>query len=102
MMVAALTNGAGSPQRFVAATYQRSPGRDLDGGIARAYTSSRPPTVVAKEITDKWRPADRRADGSGIYLRYADDVITIVPAASGSLILIEGTRSAFRRYAAVV
>ncbi len=37
-------------------------------------------------------------DASGVYLRYADDAIVILPAAVGSLILVEKVDSAYRRH----
>src|SRR5262245_33084747 len=87
----AVFSGSFSPRNYVDESYHRTADRDLDGGRARAYTSNRTPTMVANEIAGEWRPVDRFADGSGVYLRYADDVITVFPLAAGSLILVEPT-----------
>lgn len=95
-------SGNFSPRNYVDGTYHRAADRDLDGGVAKAYTSDRQPTTVADDIAGAWRPADRYADGSGVYLRYADDVITVFPLAAGSLILVEPTGTAYPRYFPVV
>lgn len=102
MVGSALFSGDFSPRNYVADRYVRAPDQDLDGGAAIAYTSSGPPTQVADEIAGEWRPADRYVDGSGVYLRYADDVIAVLPLTVGSLILVEAIRTAYPRYYGVV
>jgi hypothetical protein len=93
----AFFSGSFSPRGYVEASYDRAAERDI-GDEAEAHVSAHSPDVVAAEITEEWEPAARHADASGVYLRYADDAIVIVPLATGSLILVEKVSSAYRRY----
>jgi hypothetical protein len=90
-------SGDYSPRQYVAANFTRYPAGDL-GPDARAYTSPLPPSLVAQRIAEAWAPADEYADGSGVYLRYSKDTVVIKPRAGGSLILVEGLRTAYPRY----
>ncbi len=98
---AATLYGSFSPRGYVSDTFRRAADRDI-GDDAEAYTSDEEPSRVAQDITDAWEPADEYVDGSGVYLRYADDAVVILPLAVGSLILIERLSTAYPRYAAVV
>lgn len=93
----ALVLGDLSPRRYVANHYTRAPAEDIDAE-AVAYRSSKQPGQVAADITGRWRPAARFVDGSGVYLRYAEDTVVIVPFAAGSLILVERLTTAYPRY----
>ncbi|WP_428962694.1 DUF4247 domain-containing protein [Micromonospora fluostatini] len=97
----ALFYGNFSPRGFVEDRYTRAASRDI-GRQALAYTSSRPPSQVAKEVTDAWQPADQYVDGSGVYLRYDDDSVVILPLAAGSVILLERMTTAYPRYHSTV
>ena len=97
----AIFAGNFSPRDYVADRYPRSAAHDI-GNDARAYSADRPPSEIAAEITGAWEPADRYVDGSGIYLRYADDAIVILPLVLGSLILIESMRTAYPRYYGII
>ena len=94
-------SGNFSPDAYVARHYTRAASQDL-GGDARAYTSSKSPTRVADEITRQWTPAGRYADGTGVYLRSSNDSVVLKPSGAGTLILVEGLRTAYRRYSGVV
>lgn len=93
----AIVYGNFSPRGYVEDRYDRATARDI-GRDAVAYTSSASPSEVAKEVTDAWKPADQYVDGSGVYLRYDDDSVVILPAAAGSLILLERLDTAYPRY----
>ncbi|SCL23404.1 protein of unknown function [Micromonospora nigra] len=97
----AFSYGNFSPRGFVEDRYARAASHDL-GGDAVAYTSTRSPSQVAEEVTDAWQPADQYVDGSGVYLRYDDDSVVILPLAAGSLILLERMQTAYPRYHSVV
>lgn len=97
----AVFTGSFSPRGYVADTFRRSAADDI-GRDAVAYRSSKPPSQVAKQITDAWKPAERYVDGSGVYLRYDDDAVVVLPAARGSLILVEKMTTAYPRYSGVV
>lgn len=90
-------SGSFTPRGFVADTFARSAADDI-GDDAVAYTSSQDPSEVAERITDAWEPADRYVDGSGVYLRYDEDAVVVLPAAVGSLILVERLTTAYPRY----
>ncbi|MBM0205492.1 DUF4247 domain-containing protein [Micromonospora sp. STR1s_5] len=97
----ALVNGTFSPRAYVQDKYSRAASRDI-GREATAYSSSKSPATVAKELTDAWKPSDRYADGSGVYLRYDDDSVVILPIAAGSVILLEDMDTAHPRYHSTV
>ena len=97
----AIFYGNFSPRGYVQDRYARASSRDI-GGQALAYTSNKAPSQVSKEITDAWQPADQYVDGSGVYLRYDDDSVVILPLAAGSLILLERMTTAYPRYHHVV
>jgi len=103
VLVAVFSVGYGnfSPRGYVEDHYNRSVADDI-GDDAKAYTSKKVPSEVARELTDAWEPADEYVDASGVYLRYADDAVVILPLAVGSLILVEQVRTAFPRYYSVV
>ncbi|MGW4498674.1 DUF4247 domain-containing protein [Micromonospora sp. NPDC004336] len=97
----AIFYGNFSPRGFVEDRYTRSASRDI-GRDAVAYTSPLAPSQVAKEVTDAWKPADQYVDGSGVYLRYDDDSVVILPTVAGSVILLERMRTAYPRYHSTV
>ena len=84
----AIFYGSFSPRGFVEDKYSRTSSLDI-GSQAKAYTSPKAPSVVSKEITDAWQPADQYVDASGVYLRYDDDAVVIKPNNTGSVILVE-------------
>ncbi|WP_416901724.1 DUF4247 domain-containing protein [Micromonospora echinospora] len=97
----AIFYGNFSPRGYVEDRYTRATGQDI-GRDAIAYTSSKRPSQVADEVTDAWKPADQYVDGSGVYLRYDDDSVVILPVAAGSLILLERLSTAYPRYHSTV
>ena len=86
-----------SPRGYVGDRFTRAAAHDI-GDDAIAYTSERIPSEVAGDIINTWQPADQYVDGSGVYLRYAEDSVVILPLAAGSLILLEKISSAYPRY----
>ncbi|MGC4808021.1 DUF4247 domain-containing protein [Micromonospora sp. DT233] len=97
----AIFSGNFSPRGYVEDNYSRASSRDI-GDDAIAYTSPKSPSQVAKEVTDAWKPADEYVDGSGVYLRYDDDSVVILPIAAGSVILLERMTTAHARYHSTV
>ena len=89
--------GDSSPRGYVGHHYTRDSTQDL-GTDAVAYRSADPPSAVAQQITDQVRPADEYVNGSGVYLRYAEDSVVILPLAAGSIILVEALRTSYPRY----
>jgi len=97
----AVFSGSFSPRGFVKDKYTRAASHDI-GRQAIAYTSRKSPSVVSREITGAWKPADQYVDGSGIYLRYDDDSVVIRPIDTGSVILLEKMSTAYPRYHSTV
>lgn len=93
----AIFYGNFSARGYVQDHYARAASQDI-GSDALAYTSNKSPSQVAKDVTDAWQPADQYVDGSGVYLRYDDDSVVILPIAAGSLILLEQLGTAYPRY----
>ncbi|MEO3927219.1 DUF4247 domain-containing protein [Micromonosporaceae bacterium B7E4] len=97
----AIFHGNFSPRGYVQDRYTRAAAQDI-GGDATAYRSDKSPSVVADEITEAWRPADQYVDASGVYLRYDEDSVVILPLAGGSLIMLERLVTAYPRYSSTV
>jgi Domain of unknown function (DUF4247) len=97
----ALFSGGSSPRGYVEHHFTRDASRDI-GKEAAAYTATDKPSVVADRISGEWKPADELVDGSGVYLRYAEDSVVILPLLAGSLILVEALRTAYPRYHGIV
>ena len=95
----AILGGRTSPAGYVASNYTRAPHLDNND---TAYLADLPPSAVRKDITEAWTPLGEYADGSGIYLRYSDDVIAIFPAMKGSVIRVDDADDSYRRYYSVV
>ena len=53
--------------------------RDPNGNRAERFSCDRPASVVAADLADAHAPADRRSTPEGHFLRYADDMVGIVP-----------------------
>ena len=98
----AIFYGSFSPRGYV--EDQLHPGGEPGHRRGTPSRTPRPgsPSQVAKEITDAWQPADQYVDGSGVYLRYDDDSVVILPIAAGSVILLERMRTAYPRYHSTV
>src|SRR5206468_242726 len=73
-----------------------------DALTALAFTSTQAPSLVAQQVRGAWKPANDYADATGVYLRYARDAVTIFPLATGSLIMVEESSRAYRRYYSTV
>lgn len=97
----AILHGDFSPRGYIADNFRRSPEHDI-GDDALAYTTTLAPSQTARKIIDAWEPAQQYADGSGVYLRYDEDMVVIRPFALGSLILVERLATAYPRYSDTV
>ncbi|MFY1699714.1 MULTISPECIES: DUF4247 domain-containing protein [unclassified Solwaraspora] len=96
-----LAAGTFSARGYVERTYARSVSDDI-GSSAKGFRSERPPAQVAEELRRSFRPEDQHRDGERFYLRYGDDSVVILPAAVGSLILVERMVTAYPRYRSTV
>ena len=96
----AIFSGNSSPRGYVQRHFSRAASRD--NGTAMAFTSTQAPSLVAQQVRGAWKPANDYADATGVYLRYARDAVTIFPLATGSLIMVEESSRAYRRYYSTV
>ncbi len=99
-LITVFSTGTG-PAAYVDTHYTRASSLDLDRQD-RAYTSPRPPSTVAREITDRWQPISQANDASGVYLRYSDDAVVVQPREQGSVIHVMDADRAYNRYHGVV
>ncbi len=64
------------------------------------YASPKSITQTAKDISDKHKPADRRTTEAGAFLRYSDDIVSVVPPTTGtrgSRILVDDEEGGYHR-----
>jgi hypothetical protein len=77
------------------------PGKQGEGRKpTEIYASPRSVGQTAKQISDKHKPADRRAAESGVFLRYRDDVVAVVPppaGSKGSRIMVDDEEGGYHR-----
>lgn len=93
----------GSVRDHIAATYRQTGTEAPPGGSGQrtlVYASSRSITQTARDISDHSKPADRRTTEAGAFLRYSDDVVSIVPparGARGARILVDDEEGGYHR-----
>jgi hypothetical protein len=64
------------------------------------YSSPKSISQTAHDISEKHKPADRRTTEAGAFLRYSDDVVSVVPPTSGmrgSRILVDDEEGGYHR-----
>ena len=70
-----------------------------DGGRSAVYSSTSRPSAVAAAIAGAWKPADRRSDPSGFFLRYRNDIVAVTPGTDGgSRIYVDPERRGYTRW----
>ncbi len=96
----------GSVRDYVAKTYTSAGSEPAPGGKSAGrkdtlvYTSPRSVTRTAADISDRNKPADRRTTEGGAFLRYSNDVVSVVPPAKGargSRILVDDEEGGYHR-----
>lgn len=66
------------------------------------YSSPKKPLAVAQEIIEKHKTDERVYTPNGIYLRYHNAVVGILPAAGGSRITLDTPARGYARYHSAV
>jgi hypothetical protein len=64
------------------------------------YASSKPVTATTKDISDSFKPADRRSTEAGTFLRYSKDIVSVLPDPSSrgrSRVLVDDEDTGYRR-----
>ena len=96
----------GSVRDHIAKTYRQVGTEKPPGGSSEGrkqtliYSSSKSITATAADISDHNKPADRRTTEAGAFLRYSDDVVSVVPPAGGSRgsrILVDDEEGGYHR-----
>ncbi|MBC6457806.1 DUF4247 domain-containing protein [Actinomadura sp. HBU206391] len=90
-LVASLLTGGSSPRGWIAKNYTRT--------ATDTYRASGAPTKVASDITRKFRPSERADDPAGVFLRYSNLVVAVLPdGVMGSRITVDDADRGYRRY----
>jgi len=96
----------GSVRDHIAKTYrqvgtEKAPGKaGSDRKDTVIYASNRSVLQTARDIADHNKPADRRTTEAGAFLRYSDDVVSVVPPTAGtrgSRILVDDEEGGYHR-----
>lgn len=64
------------------------------------YASSKPVSATAEEIAGDHKPAERRTTEAGAFLRYKEDIVSVVPDPAGggrSRVLVDDEDTGYRR-----
>ena len=88
-----------SVREHIADTY-RFVGTERPEGNRRdtlVYASDRSVTETARDISDVRKPADRRTTEAGHFLRYEDDIVSVLPQGRGARILVDDEDDGYRR-----
>ncbi|WP_435590273.1 DUF4247 domain-containing protein [Nocardia sp. bgisy118] len=90
-----------SARDFIAAKYSRATSLDQvnDG---RAYTAALAPAAVGNAIAAAEKPLDNRRVGDRTYLQYRNDIVTVAPHGTGSMILVDQYGNGYRRHHSTV
>jgi hypothetical protein len=96
----------GSVRDYIAKTYHQVGTEPPPGGSGEGrkntlvYTSPKSVIQTATDISEHNKPADRRTAEAGAFLRYSDDVVSIVPPAKGARgakILVDDEEGGYHR-----
>ena len=91
-----LCSGTQSVEGWLASECERAGNeRDPNGNRADRFRCKDRASVVAKNLAEDHKPADRRSTPEGQFLRYADDMVGIVPAESGSTAYVSDERNGY-------
>ncbi|MGI8731512.1 MAG: DUF4247 domain-containing protein [Solirubrobacteraceae bacterium] len=95
-----------SVREDIAKTYRKVGTEKAPGPAAKGrkdtlvYASDEPVAKTAADIIDKHKPAQRRTTAAGTFLRYNDDVVSVVPPsanAQGTRILVDDEQGGYHR-----
>lgn len=93
----------GNVRDHIAKAYRFTGEETAPGGAktkTKTYASPKPIGRTAADIVDKHKPGDKRITEAGAFLRYRDDVVSVVPPArgqSGSRILVDDEAGGYHR-----
>jgi hypothetical protein len=93
----------GSVRDDIAKTYRFTGNEPAPGGKGKptkTYASDQSVGATTKAIVEQHEPADRRLTEAGAFLRYREDVVSIVPPARGtrgSRVLVDDEEGGYHR-----
>jgi hypothetical protein len=96
----------GSARDHIAKTFRKVGTEPPPGGAGNGrketlvYVSPKSVTKTAADIVSHNKPADRRTTEAGAFLRYSDDVVSVVPPTTGgrgARILVDDEEGGYRR-----
>lgn len=79
---------------------EAAPGGGKTKTKTKTYASPKPIGRTAADIVDKRKPGDKRITEAGAFLRYRDDVVSVVPPArgqTGSRIFVDDEAGGYHR-----
>lgn len=91
LLVTTLGSCGSSVRGFVKDKYERTGSRNG----AEVYRARGSVPQVTREITDKWKPADRITSPEGVFLRYGDDFVAVHPAKGGTEVEVADERRGY-------
>lgn len=94
VLLIAMFAGRVSPRDHIAGHYRKV--------SAGTYASSKPPLAVAGDIVKKYRTSERVYTPNGVYLRYYNVVVGILPDGRGSRITLDTPERGYARYHSTV
>ncbi|MEW2352601.1 DUF4247 domain-containing protein [Spirillospora sp. NPDC029432] len=90
VLLIALFGGKTSPRGYIAKHYKKV--------SAGTYSSPKAPLAVAEDIVDRNGTKDRVYTPTGVFLRYHNAVVGILPEGRGSKITLDAPARGYARY----
>lgn len=91
--------GSGSIREVVDSSYRFEREDRSREGVSRIYRSDLPPSRTAADIAARLEPGDRRLTESGVFLRYANDFVGVVPdGRGGSRVFLDDERRGYAHF----
>ena len=89
----------GSVREYIDGRYIKRPDERLDSRAepTKVYAATTSVAQTTKDIAGAHKPADRRTTAEGAFLRYRDDIVSILPEGKGSKILVDDDDTGYRR-----
>lgn len=92
-------SGHGNVRDYIAKTYRPLADEKISASAnaTKVYASTKSVSATARDISNAHKPADRRTTPEGAFLRYSDDMVSVLPNTGGSKILVDDDATGYRR-----
>lgn len=89
----------GGVRDYIDDRYIAQPDERLDDRAepTKVYRSTKSVAATTKDIAGAHEPADRRITPEGAFLRYSDDIVSVLPDGRGARILVDDDDTGYRR-----